>query len=128
MRQITNVGLATASMVYLLLLVGSVSAQNITNQTMTATIMTNATGTAAGNASAAAAAGGLAKVKILEAIKSIESGDKTSALVELTAAQEVIAGESDQAKMHFNEGMKAFSAGDMNGALMHLRAADQALG
>ena len=126
--QITNVGLATASIVYLLLLVGSVSAQNITNQTMTGTNMTNATGTAAGNASATTAAGGLAKVKILEAIKSIESGDKSSALVELTAAQEVIAGESDQAKMHFNEGMKAFSAGDMNGALMHLRAADQALG
>ena len=129
MMQITNVGLATASIVYLLLLVGSVSAQNITNQTMTGTNMTNATEAAAGNASVAAAAGGgLAKVKILEAIKSLESGDKSSALVELTAAQEVIAGESDQAKMHFNEGMKAFSAGDMNGALMHLKAADQALG
>lgn len=126
--QIINVGLATASIVYLLLLVGSVSAQNITDQTMTGTNMTNATGAAAGNASTAAAAGGLAKVKILEAIKSLESGDKSSALVELTAAQEVIAGESDQAKMHFNEGMKAFSAGDMNGALMHLKAADQALG
>jgi cellobiose-specific phosphotransferase system component IIA len=120
MMQITNVGLATASIVYLLLLVGSVSAQNITNQTMTGTNMTNATEAAAG--------GGLAKVKILEAIKSLESGDKSSALVELTAAQEAIAGESDQAKMHFNEGMKAFSAGDMNGALMHLKAADQALG
>ncbi len=116
----TKVALATVSIVYMLLLVNSVSAQNITNQTMTGTYMTNATG--------AAAAGGLAKVKILEAIKSLEIGDKSSALVELTAAQEAIAGESDQAKMHFNVGMKAFSGGDSNGALMHLEAALNFLG
>ena len=128
MMQITNVGLAIASIVYSLLLVGSVSAQNITNQTMTGTNMTNATGAAAGNGFAADAAGGLAKVKILEAIKSLEIGDKSSALVELTAAQEVIAGESDQAKMHFNEGMKAFSGGDSDKSLMHLKAALNFLG
>jgi len=46
----------------------------------------------------------------------------------LTAAQQAISGESDQAKMHFGEGMKAFSSGDSNGALMHLKAAMQALG
>jgi hypothetical protein len=116
----TKIVLATASIVYLLLLVGSVSAQNMTNQTMMSTNMTNATGSATG--------GALAKVKILEAIKSLESGDKTSALVELTAAQEAIAGESDQAKMHFNEGTKAFTGGDSNGALMHLKAAVNFLG
>jgi hypothetical protein len=120
MTQMTKVALATASLVYMLLLVGSVSAQNMTNQTMTSTNMTNATGSATG--------GALAKVKILEAIKSLESGDKTSALVELNAAQQAIAGESDQAKMHFSEGMKAFSGGDSNGALMHLKAALNFLG
>jgi hypothetical protein len=120
MTQMTKVALATASLVYMLLLVGSVSAQNMTNQTMTSTNMTNVTGSATG--------GALANVKILEAIKSLESGDKTSALVELNAAQQAIAGESDQAKMHFNEGMKAFSGGDSNGALMHLKAALNFLG
>jgi hypothetical protein len=85
-------------------------------------------GAAAGNGSEATAASGLAKVKILEAIKSLESGDKTSALVELTAAKQAIVQESDQAKMHFNEGMKAFMGGDSNGALMHLKAALNFLG
>jgi len=118
--QITKITLATASIVYLLLLLGSVSAQNLTNETMMSTNMTNATGSATD--------GALAKVKILEAIKSLESGDKTSALVDLTAAQEVIAGESDQANMHFNEGMRAFSGGDSNGVLMHLKAALNFLG
>jgi hypothetical protein len=46
----------------------------------------------------------------------------------LNAAQQAIAGESDQAKMHFSEGMKAFSGGDSNGALMHLKAALNFLG
>ena len=114
MTQMTKVALATASLVYMLLLVGSVSAQNMTNQTMTGTNMTNATGAAAGNGSAAAAAGGLAK--------------KAAASTKLTAAQQAISGESDQAKMHFNEGMKAFSGGDSNRALMHLKAALNFLG
>jgi hypothetical protein len=118
--EIAKITLATASVVYLLILVGSVSAQNMTNETMMSTNMTNATGSATD--------GALAKVKILEAIKSLESGDKTSALVELTAAQDVIAGESAQAKMHFNEGMKAFSGGDSNNALVHLKAALNFLG
>ena len=116
----TKIVLALVPIVYLLLLVGSVSAQNMTNQTITSMNMTNVTGSATGSA--------LAKVKILEAIKSLEIGDKSSALVELTAAEQAIAGESDQAKMHFNEGMKAFSAGDTNGTLKHLKAADEALG
>jgi len=120
MTQMTKVALATASLVYMLLLVGSVSAQNMTNQTMTGTNMINATG--------AAAAGGLAKMHILEAIKALESGDKAAASTKLTAAQQAISGESDQAKMHFNEGMKAFSGGDSNGALMHLKAALNFLG
>jgi hypothetical protein len=128
MTQMTKVALATASLVYMLLLVGSVSAQNMTNQTMTGTNMTNATGAAAGNGSAAAAAGGLAKMQILEAIKVLESGDKAAASTKLTAAQQAISGESDQAKMHFNEGMKAFSGGDSNRALMHLKAALNFLG
>ena len=115
-----KIALASASLVYILLLASSVSAQNMTNQTMTGTNLTNATGTAAPS--------GLAKLKILEAIKSLESGDKTSALVELTAAKQVISGESDQAKMHFNEGMKAFTGGDSNGALTHLKAALNFLG
>jgi hypothetical protein len=46
----------------------------------------------------------------------------------LNAAQQAIAGESDQAKMHFSEGMKAFSGGDSNGALMRLKAALNFLG
>jgi hypothetical protein len=46
----------------------------------------------------------------------------------LTAAQQAISGESEQAKMHFDEAMKAFSAGDTNGTLTHLKAADEALG
>lgn len=124
----SKVALATASLVYILLLVSSASAQNVTNQTMTGINMTNATGAAAGNGSTAAAVSGLAKVKILEAIKSLESGDKTSALVELTAAKQAIAQESDQANMHFNEGMKAFTGGDSNGALMHLKVALNFLG
>lgn len=124
----TKVALATASLVYMLLLAGSVSAQNLPNQTMTSTNMTNVTEAAAGNGSAATAADGLAKVKILEGIKALESGDKSAALIDLTAAQQAIAGESDQAKMHFNEGMKAFSGGDSNGALMHLKAALNFLG
>jgi hypothetical protein len=103
----SKVALVTASLVYILILVGSASAQNVTNQTMTGMNMTNATGAAAGNGSAAAAVSGLAKVKILEAIKSLESGDKTSALVELTAAKQAIAQESDQANLHFNEGKLA---------------------
>ena len=116
----SKIALATASVVYLLLLVGSVSAQNMTNQTRMSTNMTNVTGSATD--------GALAKVKILEAIKSLESGDKTSALVELNAAKQVISGESDQAQMHFNEGMKALSGGDSNGAVMHLKAALNFLG
>lgn len=116
----TKITLATASIFYLLLLVGSVSAQNMTNQTMTSTKMTDATG--------ASTDGALAKVKILEAIKSLEIGDKSSAEVELAAAQEAIAGESDQANMHFNEGMKAFTGGDSANALMHLKAALNFLG
>jgi hypothetical protein len=126
--EVFKVALASASLVCILLLASSVSAQNMTNQTMTGTNITNATGPAAGNGSAAAAPSGLAKVKVLEAIKSLESGDKTSALVELTAAKQVISGESDQAKMHFNEGMKAFTGGDSNGALTHLKAALNFLG
>ena len=126
--EISKVALASASLVCIILLASSVSAQNKTNQTMTGTNITNMTGAAAGNGSAPAAASGLAKVKILEAIKSLENGDKTSALVELTAAKQAISGESDQAKMHFNEGMKAFTGGDSNGALMHLKAALNFLG
>ncbi|HEX2304724.1 MAG TPA: hypothetical protein VHH33_00405 [Nitrososphaeraceae archaeon] len=118
--EIAKIALASVSIAYLLLLVGSVSAQNMTNQTMTSMNMTNATGSATGSA--------LAKVKILEAIKSLEIGDKSSALVELTAAQQAIAGESDQAKMHFNEGMKSFTGGDPNNALMHLKAVLNFLG
>jgi hypothetical protein len=72
--------------------------------------------------------GGSAKMNIEEAVKALESGDKQTASTHLTAAQQVISGESDQAKMHFGEGMKAFSSGDSNGALMHLKAALQALG
>jgi len=123
-----KVALSSASLVCILLLASSVSAQNMTYQTMTGTNITNATGLAAGNGSAAAAPSGLAKLKILEAIKSLESGDKPSALVELTAAKQVISGESDQANMHFNEGMKAFTGGDTKGALMHLKAALNFLG
>jgi ribosomal protein S20 len=63
-----------------------------------------------------------------EAIKAVESGDKDAASTQLTAAQQGISGESEQAKMHFNEGMKAFSAGDTNGTLTHLKAAHEALG
>ncbi|HEY7228646.1 MAG TPA: hypothetical protein VH481_11045 [Nitrososphaeraceae archaeon] len=118
--EISKVALASASLVCIILLASSVSAQNMTNQTMTGTDITNTT--------EPAAASGLAKVKILEAIKSLENGDKTSALVELTAAKQAISGESDQAKMHFNEGMKAFTGGDSNGALMHLKAALNFLG
>jgi len=123
-----KVALSSASLVCILLLASSVSAQNMTYQTMTGTNITNATGLAAGNGSAAAAPSGLAKLKILEAIKSLESGDKPSALVELTAAKQVISGESDQANMHFNEGMKSFTGGDTKGALMHLKAALNFLG
>jgi hypothetical protein len=63
-----------------------------------------------------------------EAIKALESGNKDTASTQLTAAQQAISGESEQAKMHFNEGMKAFSSGDTNGTLKHLKAADEALG
>ncbi|MGB8026606.1 MAG: hypothetical protein WCE95_03265, partial [Nitrososphaeraceae archaeon] len=86
------------------------------------------TGAAAGNGSAPAAAGGRAKTQILEAIKVLESVDKAAASTKLTAAQQAISGESDQAKMHFNEGMKALSGGDSNRALMHLKAALNFLG
>lgn len=78
--------------------------------------------------STAAAASGLSKVKILEGIKALESGDKSAALIDLSSAQQAIAGESDQAKMHVNKGMKAFSGGDSNGTLMHLKAALNFLG
>jgi len=67
-------------------------------------------------------------VKILDAIKSLESGNITSALVELTAAKQAMAQVFDEAKMHFNEGMKAFTDGDSNSALMHLKAALNFLG
>ena len=126
--EMSKVALALASLVCILLLGSSASAQNMTNQTMTGTNITNAMGAAAGNGCAIADPSCLVKVKRLEAIKSLDSGDKTSALVELTAAKQVISGESDQAKMHFDEGMKAFSAGDSNGGLMHLKAAKDALG
>ena len=72
--------------------------------------------------------GGSTKMHVEEAIKALESGNKDAASTQLTAAQQAISGESEQAKMHFNEGMKAFSAGDTNGTLMHLKAADEALG
>src|SRR5207342_1011824 len=72
--------------------------------------------------------GGSTKMHLEEAIKALESGNKDAASTQLTAAQQAISGESEQAKMHFNEGMKAFSAGDTNGTLMHLKAADEALG
>jgi len=90
--------------------------------------MTNATEAAACNGSAAAAASGLSKVKILEGIKALESGDKSAALIDLSAAQPAITGESDQAKMHFNKGMKVFSGGDSNGTQMYLKAALNFLG
>jgi hypothetical protein len=126
--EMSKVALASASLVCILLLASSVSAQNMTDETMTGTNISNATGAFAGNDCAIADPSCLVKVKILEAIKSLESGDKTSAFVELTAAKQVISGESDQAKMHFNEGMKAFTGGDSNGALMHLKAALNFLG
>jgi cellobiose-specific phosphotransferase system component IIA len=63
-----------------------------------------------------------------EAIKDLEGGNIDAASTQLTAAQQTISGESEQAKMHFDEAMKAFSAGDTNGTLTHLKAADEALG
>jgi hypothetical protein len=104
----------------------SIRAQNMTTPNMTGSA--NMTGPNMTNATGAATAGGSAKMHIEEAVKALESGDKQAASTHLTAAQQAIAGESDQAKMHFGEGMKAFSAGDSNGALMHLKAAIQGLG
>jgi Big-like domain-containing protein/HYR domain-containing protein/K319-like protein len=72
--------------------------------------------------------GGSTKMHLEGAIKDLEAGNKDAASTQLTAAQEAISGESEQAKMHFDEAMKAFSAGDTNGALTHLKAADEALG
>jgi len=96
----------------------SIKAQNITApNNMTASNMTTSN-----------TSGGSAKMHLEEAIKALESGNKDAASTHLTAAQQAIAGESDQAKMHFDEGMKAFSAGDTNGALMHLNAAKDTLG
>lgn len=116
----TNVILAViASIAYLLLIASnSVSAQNMTNQTITGGNMTNAP---------ASGAGGSAKMHIEEAIKALESGNNEAASTHLTAAQQGIASEPDQAKMHFSEAMKAFSSGDLNGALMHLKATNDAL-
>lgn len=118
---IATVLLAMASMAYFLLLAGSnsVSAQNMTNQTI---VGTNASNVTTSDSSSSA------KLHLGEAIKALENGDKAGASTHLTAAQQTIAGASPQAKMHFEEGMKAISAGDSNGALMHLKAAIQALG
>jgi hypothetical protein len=61
------------------------------------------------------------KMKLEEAIKALQSGDKEGAMTHLNAAKQAMTNSSSEAIKHFEEGMKALDGGDISGAITEFK-------